>query len=145
MLFVLTCIIAVFVGSLSSPERILVPIYGTLANNSVNINEQTELYRQVIQMRNRLQNAGILFKCRAPHIEIADPDTNTPIPEKQKRADYIQGLTVWISQHTLYKEGGALAIKGPYVPGYGSTHITVAFNKTATVSDFKEWIKIAYV
>lgn len=145
MLFVLTCIIAVFVGSLSTPERIFVPIYGTLANNSVNICENTALYENVIQMRNRLQNAGILFECRPPHIEIADPDTNTPVPEKQKRANYIQGLTVWISQHTLYKEGRALAIKGPYVPGYGPTHITVAVNGTATVSDFEEWIKIAYV
>jgi len=148
MLLILTCIICFFVDSLSSPLRILVPIYGTrktISGNSVYITNTTALYNNVTKMRNRLQNAGILFSCRDPHIEIADPDTYTPIIEKQRRANYIQGLTIWISQHTLYNEGHALALIGPYVPGYGPTHITVAYNDTATVNDFASWVKIAYV
>lgn len=131
----------VFPGLNCSTPPVTFPIYGGLNTTSVYLAADSPLFKFVVSAQTCLQNGGAHFNNShgGPHIKIGDKTTPPGVLEKRSWA--LQGQNVTFSASTLCREGGALAVDAPFVEGFGQTHMTIAFNGSAT-GEFPAWAEI---
>lgn len=84
----------------------------------------SSLYEWVTAAHATLLAAGAYIDVRPPHIEVRSSHERDDVAALTARAQVLQGRTVPLSVARVHK---ALVLPTPAVPGYGATHVTIAY------------------